>query len=195
MLLVMISATLSLAAFAVETVDNGNAAKRFAGIYDQIQKAGDHNKIAQEIAAFRQEFPKNLYPLLALAELKYLEGRLASRADVLNEALALAQQALQLDASVPDVYIILAKIAVEQRNLARATELADKALSLAPNKPEALFAKGRAEQANGNYEEAANWFRKSADAFSDPIRKSNATTWIYYALNDNSRIPAERQTT
>jgi hypothetical protein len=51
--------------------------------------------------------------LLALGELKYLEGKRSHRADVLKESLALAQHALQLDASIPDPFILLAKLAVD----------------------------------------------------------------------------------
>jgi hypothetical protein len=80
--------------------------------------------------------------LLALGELKYLEGKRSHRADVLKESLALAQQALQLDASIPDPFILLAKLAVERRDSPVATDMADRALALAPNKPEALFCKG-----------------------------------------------------
>ena len=138
--------------------------------------------------------PKSGYPYAALADLKY---RLAGLGDgSYLDAYTLAQKAIELDPNIADAYVVVAKVMIEQQQFMAAKDAANKAIALAPNKPEAMFAMARTsekwaqitldELGPGSindepkhwYAESERWYRKAINTYKDNIRKSNIYYWL-----------------
>jgi len=182
--------------FSQDSPAGAGADVHFAQVYDFIQKIQTPELFENargQVAELKRAFPGSPYSVIAEGELKFTESQFFNKAASLEEASVLAQRAVKLDSSIADSYILLSKIAAVRRNAFEASRLADKALAISPGKPESMFAKGRSEQVGGNFQDAATWYRKAADAFVDPIRKSNALAWVNLALNDDERVPADKK--
>jgi tetratricopeptide (TPR) repeat protein len=138
---------------------------------------GDHLENAFKILTdLAQRNPQSGYPYAGLADLKYV---LAARGDgSIQEAFTLAQRAIKLDPNVPDAYVVVAKVMIEQDNIVAARQAADRAIALAPDKPEAMFAKARVAERSDQYNEAEQWYLKTIDRFTDNRRKSNIYSWL-----------------
>lgn len=171
-------------------------AARFQVIYDGMQKDNSPGTFARGyalVAQFRKDFPDSPYPLLALGEIKYREAVGPSIPGALEEATALAMQAIKLDNKIAIAYILLARIYVERKDPATATSMVNKALSIAPDSPDTLSAMGTVAQANHEFQTAAAWYERAAGKFTDPVRQSNMYMWVYHALSDDERPPMDQR--
>src|SRR5258706_996530 len=153
--------------FSQQPADRHAVEAKYNQIYDAIQKISkpeDFDPARKEVADFRQAFPSSPYPLIALGQLNYTESRFYYRQALMDEALALGQEAVRMDKAVAEGYMLMSTVFSYKRNGAEASTLADQALALAPNKSAAFSTKGRSEQASGRFESAAAWFQKAANA-------------------------------
>ena len=116
--------------------------------------------------------PSSPYLLAAAAELQYLEWANGGRIHA-DEIRSLCKRVLELNPDMPDPYVVLAKVEVGAGYAAQADKYADQALRLDPNKREAWYAKAKAQEALGNYDDAERWLIKALNAHTDPARKSN----------------------
>src|SRR5579859_3228608 len=101
-------------------------AARFQVIYDGMQKDNSPGTFARgyaSVAQFRKDFPNSPYPLLALGEIKYREAVGPSIPGALEEATALAMQAIKLNNKIAIAYTLLARIYVERKDPATATSM------------------------------------------------------------------------
>ncbi|HVY05293.1 MAG TPA: ankyrin repeat domain-containing protein [Burkholderiales bacterium] len=170
--------------------------RQFDVIFDALQTNSSPEAISKGyelVAEFRKAYPQSPYPLIALGEVKFREWGAYNKPGSLEEATALAFQAIKMNDQVADAYILLTNLYVEKKDGTNALQVANRAIVLEPKKPEALHAMGRAMQQNRRFQVAADFFDQAADAFVNPIRKSNMYMWVYHALSDPERIPSERR--
>jgi tetratricopeptide (TPR) repeat protein len=162
------------------------AAGRYKEIYDQIQIAYYDSEgmalAARKIGELHAESPNSPYTKLAMAEYLFAQAVMSGGAG-LEEVERLAIQGM---AAAADSFILRAKINVLRGQAHWALLYAGNAVRLAPEKPEAHFAMGRAQQASGNAVEAARWLTRAADGMSDPRRKSNVYYWLGRAFVDEN---------
>jgi len=147
-----------------------NLINSFSGTGDQLQRAF---AILVEIA---QMNPQSASPLAVLADLKYRLSTMNQGSPA--EALQLADRALKLDPNNADAHIVVTKVMLERNDWEAASQAANNAIRIAPEKPEAMFAKARVADAARQYDEAEQWYRKSIDRLSANQRKAN----VYYYL-------------
>jgi tetratricopeptide (TPR) repeat protein len=139
--------------------------------------SGDHFQQAFAILAdIATRNPQSAAPIAGLAELKFRLSTMNQGSP--GEALQLANHALKLDPNNADAHIVVAKVMLGQDDWAAASRAADNAIRVAPEKPEAMFAKARVAEAARRYDEAEQWYRKSIDRLSANQRKAN----VYYYL-------------
>jgi len=141
----------------VATVDPALA--KYREIYEFVQTIfGQSSQLTatrKMICDFQKTYPKSPYPLFALAEVEYALANANARGGESSASIALIEQAMRMGgASLPDGYILLSKMAADRRESALALSMANTAIQLAPNKPEAIFALARAEDLNGHYAQA-----------------------------------------
>jgi tetratricopeptide (TPR) repeat protein len=92
----------------------------------------------------------------------HLAWLLAARGRV-DEAVGLGEEALRREPFVPARLITLGTLYYYRRDYARATELMNRSLQLAPDHPVARFGLGRIHAAKGEYEDAAAQIRLALD--------------------------------
>ena len=147
-------------------------------------KGNQYETAYKMLADLSSRNPKSGYPYAALADLKYW---LANMGDgTYADAYTLAQRALKLDPNIADAYVVVAKVMIEQKNMNAAREAANKAIALAPNRPEAMFAMARVAEVTLQYDESEHWYRKAIDTYKDNIRKSNIYYWLGGMLSKKS---------
>lgn len=138
---------------------------------------GDHFERAFAILVdLAQRNPQSAAPLAGLAELKFRLSTMKQGSS--GEALQLADRALKLDPNNADAHVVVAKVMLGRDEWAAASQAADNAIRIAPDKPEAMFAKARVAEVARQYDEAEQWYRKSIDRLSANQRKAN----LYFHL-------------
>jgi tetratricopeptide (TPR) repeat protein len=171
------------------------AEARYKKIYDKIQTSYYDSEgmslAAQWIVELQAEFPNSPFTKLAMAEFQFAQVAMSGRKAGLDDVQSLASQAN--GPASADGFVLRAKVEVEKGNPDWALAYAKKAVELAPEKPEAHYAMGRAEHAKHRPVEAARWFRRAADGMSDPRRKSNLYYWLGNSLVGVDLSPTERK--
>jgi tetratricopeptide (TPR) repeat protein len=142
--------------------------------------ANDRLDRAREVLArMEREHPKSPYALLAQVELttRFNRGGGASAAadehasEVLNRIFAFTGR-------IPDAYVNRAKLALQRRDYASAHADAEKALKLAPEKPEVVFINARVFDELGDVEQAAGFYREYIALQKSELRQSNTYFWM-----------------
>ncbi len=184
----------SAGAYSQEGKENADEVSRFNSIYDLMQSDREFSKRADELLGdFKRAFPKSPYLLILMGAMKAQEAARFSTPGALDEAMALAQQALKMNDGIADTYILLTQIYVQRQDAFNAKRMANRALSLAQSRPEAFSAMAQASQQNREFGLAAHWYERAANAFTNPIRKSNMYMWVYHALSDPERLPMDQR--
>lgn len=147
-----------------------NLIQTYSGTGDHLEKAF---KILNDLA---QRNPQSGTPIAGLADLKF---RLASMGyGSMQEVLMFAQRAIKMDRRIAEPYIVVAKVMIEQNNIIAAQQAADRAIALAPEKPEAMFVKARAAERAERYEESEKWYLQAIERHTDRQRKANIYFWL-----------------
>lgn len=140
-----------------------------AKLMDRLLKQDPSLVAARELRA--RYFLHQGYPDLALQDLAVLpEGRrspaaaeLTARALIaqkkIDEAVAVLEPLTQEGSVEPGLITALAEIRLDQKDVAAARELADRALVLQPQLPSALVLRGRALEADGEATQAEDQYR------------------------------------
>lgn len=186
---------LSFAAHSQQEQPNTEEFARFNTIYDFLQSDPlAFTKANDQLADFKRAYPKSPYALILLGEIKRYQAIQFFTPGALDEAMVLAQQAAKMNDKIADTHILLSKIYVHRQDAHNARESANRAFTLAPKRPETLTAMGGASQQNREFTQAADWYERAANAFTNPIRKSNMYVWVYNALSDEERMPMDQRT-
>ncbi|MDD2776750.1 MAG: ankyrin repeat domain-containing protein [Gallionella sp.] len=174
-----------------------NLINQYSGKGDALEKA---YKMLTDLVSRN---PNSGYPYAAFADLKF---RLAGMQNgSYSDAYTLAQRALKLDQNIPDAYVVIAKVLIEQGRIKYAREAALKAITLAPNKPEAMFVMARSteewakamlkesSQSGVNFgdpvelwAESERWYHQAIDTYDDNIRKANMYSWLGKMLSEKT---------
>jgi len=139
------------------------------------------------IKGLAERNPDSGYPIVAFAELRYTQALGGDSS--YSEALSVAQQALEIDPKIADAYVIVAKVLINNNNYHGALAAARRAIGLAPDSPEAMFAMARAAEVLKRYDESEHWYRKCISSHTDNVRQSNIYGWLGTMLA--TKIPAD----
>lgn len=168
--------------------------KLYQQAFDLIQiysGSGDNLERAYVMLAdIAKRNPTSGYPYAGLAELRY--RLLDTGMGTPQEIIALAQQALRLDSKNADAYVVLSKAALRQENIGMAVDAVNKAIEIAPDKPEALFVKARLAVRSGGNAEAEKLYLRMIELLPHPNRKANIYSWLgqLYASWRPINVPA-----
>lgn len=121
--------------------------------------------------------PRSAYAYAGLAEIYYILQQKGSPIST-TTVRALADKAISLDPNLPDPYVVIAKLSLYENRVYEAQRAADIAIRLAPNKPEAMFAKARVAETLGDWASAKSWFEKAIAAHKELARKGNIYSWL-----------------
>lgn len=168
--------------------------KLYQQAFDLIQiysGTGDHLERAYKMLVdIAKRNPTSGYPYAGLAEIRY--RLLDTGVGAPQEIIALAQEALRLDPRNADAYVVLSKAALRQGNIGMAIDAADKAIAIAPDKPEALFVKAQLAVRSGSYAAAEKLYLRTIELLPHPNRKANIYSWLgqLYASWRPINVPA-----
>ena len=106
----------------------------------------------------------------------------------------MCHQALKIDPKIADAYVIVAKVLINNNNYHGAQDAAQRAIRLAPDLPEAMFAMARAAEVLKQYDESEHWYRKCISSHTDNVRQSNIYSWMGNMLSRKKPADIEAAT-
>jgi ankyrin repeat protein/Tfp pilus assembly protein PilF len=135
-----------------------------------------HIRAAQAVRRMKDAYPDSPYPLIAEAELAH---RMWQNRQGAPEAIrTLIRESQKKSQLIPDAYVTLAKLDLDQGRTPVAATNAQLAYRIAPDKPEVRFVMARVAETQKKFEEAEQHYRRYIEVSGKPIRQSN----IYYYL-------------
>ena len=158
-----------------------NLIQTWTGQGDELERA------FRILSGIAERNPRSAHALAGFAEIKYrvLGFNQGSPGDVLN----LAARATRLDPDNADAQVVYSKILLHQHQVDPAARAAERAIRLAPEKPEALSQMASVAREAARYEEAETWYRRAIDRFAQRQRKAN--TYYHLAEMLSKRTPVD----
>lgn len=176
-------------------LDTPEAIAEFNVIYDVLQTNTRQQfpAITAQVAEFMKKYPDTSAAYAILGELKYRQFSLAnSCGSMSDEVVMLASKAIAVNSLSAEAYTLGAKAAICNQNHA-VYYYADRAIQLAPTKPEALYVKARILEQQNKFAESEQFFRKTIELLKEPKRKSNIYFWMAKMLTSDERSRSDRQ--
>jgi tetratricopeptide (TPR) repeat protein len=161
----------------------------FSGSGDELQKA---RQIADALA---KSDPKSGYSQVLHAEAlsTWRLDQKGQPADIRDQVLALADEAIKLNPNLAQAHVAKARALVRSSLYERANASIDAALKLEPNLSGALFLRAQIFRRTGAISEAEAWHKKFIDSTPHAARKANGYGWLGTMYEEaGAKDPANR---
>lgn len=154
----------------------------YSGSGPELQQA---MKLAEELS---RTAPKSGYSQVLQAEAisTWALSQEGQPAEMRDQAISLADEALKLDPKLAQAHVSKARALVRASMYDRARTSIDAALALDPNLSGALFLRAEVLRRQGAIADAEAWYRKFIDSTTSKSRKANGYAWIGSMYQDAS---------
>lgn len=137
------------------------------------------DRAREVLARMEREHPQSPYVPLAYVELTTRFNRGGAEAAAANQhASELLKRIFAVTQRIPDAYVNRAKLALERNDYSAAMGDAERALKLAPKKPEVVFINARVYDQLGYVDRAAEFYKEYIALQKNELRQSNTYSWM-----------------
>ena len=152
----------------------------YSGAGDELDRA---MAIARELSRSQPDSGLS-HVLLADASSTWRLNQSGEPADLREQILSLADEALRLDPTLAHAHVAKARVYVRASMHPEATAEIDAALALDPELDSAVFLRAEIYRRSGQLSEADVWYRKFIESTPTSARKSNGYGWLATMYQD-----------